>query len=67
MEKQKEIAELEVIMKRTEWIRCPVCGGKTRDRIREDTVLKKLSSLLSEMQAGSQLKKSLSMQRYFSP
>ena len=40
MEKQKEIAELEVIMKRTEWIRCPVCGGKTRDRIREDTVLK---------------------------
>ena len=40
MEKQKEIAELEVIMKRTEWIRCPVCGSKTRDRIREDTVLK---------------------------
>ena len=40
MEKQKEIAELEVIMKTTEWIRCPVCGGKTRDRIREDTVLK---------------------------
>ena len=39
-EKQKEIAELEVIMKRTEWIRCPVCGGKTRDRIREDTILK---------------------------
>ena len=28
-------------MKRnTEWIRCPVCGNKTRDRIREDTVLK---------------------------
>ena len=49
------------------WILCPVCGNKTRDRIREDTVLKKLSSLLSEMQAGSQLKKSLSMQRYFSP
>lgn len=24
----------------SEWIRCPVCGGKTRDRIREDTVLK---------------------------
>lgn len=40
MEKQKEIAESEVIMKRTEWIRCPVCGNKTRDRIREDTVLK---------------------------
>lgn len=24
----------------TEWIRCPICGNKTRDRIREDTVLK---------------------------
>lgn len=23
-----------------EWIHCPVCGNKTRDRIREDTVLK---------------------------
>ena len=22
------------------WILCPVCGNKTRDRIREDTVLK---------------------------
>lgn len=22
------------------WIRCPFCGNKTRDRIREDTVLK---------------------------
>ena len=22
------------------WIRCPVCGNKTRDRIREDTVVK---------------------------
>ena len=36
-------------MKKTEWIRCPVCGNKTRDRIREDTVLKKLPALLSEM------------------
>ena len=26
MEKQKEIAELEVIMKRTEWIRCFLAG-----------------------------------------
>ena len=22
------------------WIHCPVCGAKTRDRIREDTILK---------------------------
>ena len=22
-----------------EWIRCPICGNKTRDRFREDTVL----------------------------
>ena len=28
-------------MKReSEWIRCPICGSKTRDKIREDTVLK---------------------------
>ena len=25
---------------RTEWVRCPVCGNKTRNRIREDTELK---------------------------
>ncbi len=25
---------------RTKWIHCPVCGSKTHDRIREDTVLK---------------------------
>ena len=25
----------------TEWIHCPMCGNKTRVRIREDTVLKK--------------------------
>lgn len=24
----------------TEWILCPVCGNKTRDRLREATVLK---------------------------
>ncbi|MDO4321633.1 MAG: cysteine-rich KTR domain-containing protein [Lachnospiraceae bacterium] len=24
----------------TEWILCSVCGNKTRDRLREDTVLK---------------------------
>ncbi len=23
-----------------EWIRCPVCGSKTRDKIRKDTILK---------------------------
>jgi len=27
-------------MVKTEWIRCPVCGNKTRDKIREDTELK---------------------------
>lgn len=25
---------------RTEWIRCPTCGSKTRNKIREDTILK---------------------------
>jgi len=27
-------------MKKSEWIHCPICGNKTRDRIREDTILK---------------------------
>lgn len=27
-------------MCKTEWILCPVCGSKTRDRIREDAILK---------------------------
>ena len=27
-------------MEKTEFIRCPVCGNKTRYKIREDTVLK---------------------------
>lgn len=27
-------------MMKAEWIRCPVCGNKTRDRMREDTELR---------------------------
>lgn len=27
-------------MNAIEWVRCPVCGNKTRDKIREDTILK---------------------------
>ena len=27
-------------MNEENWIICPICGGKTRDRIREDTELK---------------------------
>ncbi|WP_418626023.1 cysteine-rich KTR domain-containing protein [Sellimonas intestinalis] len=26
-------------MMNTEWIRCPICGNKTRLKIREDTLL----------------------------
>ncbi len=29
-------------MKQEEWIRCPICGNKTRDKIREDTILQNL-------------------------
>ena len=25
--------------KQTEWVKCPICGSKTRNQIREDTVL----------------------------
>lgn len=28
------------MQKDTQWILCPVCGNKTRNRIREDTELK---------------------------
>lgn len=27
-------------MEKADWIRCPVCGSKCRDGLREDTVLK---------------------------
>lgn len=27
-------------VKKSNWLLCPICGNKTRDRIREDTVLK---------------------------
>lgn len=26
-------------IKKDRWILCPICGSKTRDRLREDTVL----------------------------
>ena len=26
-------------MNENEWVRCPICGNKTRDRIRVDTIL----------------------------
>lgn len=28
-------------MQKESWILCPVCGGKTRNRIRDDTELKR--------------------------
>lgn len=28
------------ILHNEEWVHCPVCGSKTRNRIREDTILK---------------------------
>lgn len=27
-------------MSEIKWIRCPICGSKTRNKIRDDTVLK---------------------------
>lgn len=27
--------------KKIEWIKCPVCGNKTRNMVRQDTVLRK--------------------------
>lgn len=25
---------------KSDWIRCPICGNKTRDKIRSDTIIK---------------------------
>ena len=40
-------------MKFLEWVRCPVCGSKTRDRIKRRYNFEKLPSLLSEVQAAN--------------
>ncbi len=40
-------------IKNVEWVRCPICRNKTRNKIREDTIFNKFSSLLSEMQTGN--------------
>ena len=39
------------MMNSENWIYCPVCKNKTRLQIREDTELKKFSSVLSKVQA----------------
>ncbi len=36
--KQNTEGDEKIMIKK--WILCPVCGSKTRDRLREDTVLK---------------------------
>ena len=28
------------ISRKSRWVLCPACGSKTRDRVREDTILK---------------------------
>ena len=40
-------------MKTTEWIRCPVCGNKTRVQIRRRYRVKEFSALLPQMQTGN--------------
>lgn len=30
-------------IEKTEWICCPICGNKTRNKIREDTILRQPS------------------------
>lgn len=32
----------EFINPKTDWVLCPICGGKTRQKMREDTVAKNL-------------------------
>ena len=37
---QRKKLKTEKDSMKNQWILCPVCGSKTRDRLREDTVLK---------------------------
>ena len=34
-------------MRNEHWILCPTCGSKTRDKIREDTVLEPVDTILA--------------------
>ena len=34
----------------SQWILCPLCGNKTRNKIREDTVLKCIQETLIEVE-----------------
>ncbi len=38
--KRKKLNTKEDKTMDTRWILCPICGSKTRDRLRQDTVLK---------------------------
>ena len=40
-------------MGKVEWILCPVCGSKTRNKVKIGYCSEKLSSLLPKMQAGN--------------
>lgn len=31
---------MEVVVKKLEWIICPICGNKTRLKMRNDTIIK---------------------------
>ena len=31
--------KITMLREKTEWIRCPVCNNKTRDKIRKDTIM----------------------------
>ena len=35
----KSSASATGIVPKTEWLHCPICGNKTRNKVREDTVL----------------------------
>ncbi len=39
-------------MEKTEFIRCPVCGNKTRDKIREDPYLKIFLSFVQNVKVN---------------
>jgi hypothetical protein len=40
-------------MDKTDWVYRPVCGSKTRDRIREDTILRNYPLYCPKLQTGN--------------
>ena len=51
-------------MEKAEFIRCPICGNKTRDKIREDTILKNFPLFCPKCKSECLIFRTISYNRY---